>query len=389
MPLYAYTGTDLKGKSVHGMVAAASRSVAHQKIKDRQIFPVSIQEDMGNSKNQAGDEDLAYTIQQLSALLKSGIPMDEALESLADSTENPRLQKALARVRVRLCEGESLSSSLTEDEIFPPMLVRMVSAGEEAGKPGEILERYSEFLQNEIEHRHALQSALAYPLVLVTLSMVLLVSLVLFLTPIIQEMYSSSGQQLPAITQMMVSLGSFLRSWGIYTAVIIGTLVYLGIKATPQRTRDRLLIQTPMLGSMLSAGLLSRWARTLGMLHGAGVPLVRALQMSREVVDNQAIGRDLKSIEVAVERGDGIAAAVSRVYFLPPLLQQFLKTGERTGNLEEMLNSAAAFYERELNRRRQALVRWLEPCLIMFMGLIVGLLVVSALLPLSQLAGNL
>ena len=147
MPLYSYKGTDKKGKSVHGMVAAVSRSQAHQKIKARQIFPTSIEEDMGGASRQAGNEDLAYTVMQLATLLKSGIPMDEALDSLSESAENAKLRRALARVRVRLREGESLSGSMTEDEIFPPMLVRMVGAGEEAGKPGEILDRYAVFLQ--------------------------------------------------------------------------------------------------------------------------------------------------------------------------------------------------------------------------------------------------
>ena len=121
MPLYAYQGTDAKGKPVQGLVAAVSKTVAHQKIKERQIFPTSITEDGGSKGSQAGDDDLAYTILQLAALLKSGIPMDEALGSLSVSAENPKLRQALARVQVRLREGESLSSSLTEDPIFPPM----------------------------------------------------------------------------------------------------------------------------------------------------------------------------------------------------------------------------------------------------------------------------
>ncbi|MCR5661252.1 MAG: type II secretion system F family protein [bacterium] len=389
MPLYSYKGTDKKGKSVHGMVAAVSRSQAHQKIKARQIFPTSIEEDMGGASRQAGNEDLAYTVMQLATLLKSGIPMDEALDSLSESAENAKLRRALARVRVRLREGESLSGSMTEDEIFPPMLVRMVGAGEEAGKPGEILDRYAVFLQDEIEHRRALQSALSYPIVLISMATILLIALILFLTPVIQEMYGSAGHELPAFTQIMVGLGNFLRSWGLITFLGIALVVGLIYKITPRVVIDRKKMTMPLLGPMVRAGLMSRWARTLGMLHGAGVPLVRALQMSREVVDNEALSRDLKTVEIAVERGEGLAHAMSKVYLVPPLLQQFLRTGERTGDLEPMLNSAAGFYEKELARRRTAMTRWLEPALILFMGVIVGMLVVSALLPLSQLAADL
>lgn len=389
MPLYSYQGTNNKGKAVTGMVAAVSRSQAHQKLRGRSIFPTRIEEDLGGSNPQAGSEDLAYTVTQLAALLKSGIPIDEALESLSESAENVKLRRALARVRVRLREGESLSSSMTEDEIFPPMLVRMVGAGEEAGKPGEILERYSQFLQQELEHSRALKSALSYPTMLVGMSIVLLIGLIVFLTPVIQEMYLSADAELPGITQVMVSLGVFFRSYGLYAGLSLAVIAAAAYKLTARATRDRLRLNLPLLGPMVRAGLMSRWARTLGMLHGAGVPLVRALQMSREVVDNESLNQEFKSVETSVERGDGLANSVSRIASVPPLLQQFLKTGEQTGDLEPMLNSAADFYDRELSRRRQSLVRWLEPGIILFMGCIVGLLVISALLPLSQLAAKL
>lgn len=389
MPLYSYEGTDSKGKQVKGLVAAVSHAVAHQKLKERKIFPTKVEEDGGTKGGQAGDDDLAYTVLQLSALLKSGIPMDEALGSLAESAESAKLRKALARVQVRLREGESLSSSLTEDSIFPPMLVRMVSAGEEAGQPGIILERYANFLQDEIEHRRALQSALAYPVVLVSLSIVLLIALVMFLTPVIQEMYDSTGNELPAITQLMINAGTFLRSWG---PVVLGgaiIIVFLVSHSLSNLTKDKLKMNFPILGRMIKAGLLARWARTLALLQSSGVPLVRSLQMSREVVDNAALDKELRGVEQAVERGDGLSNSLSRIQLIPPLLQQFLRTGEKTGNMDEMLTSAASFYERELARRRQTMIRWLEPCLILFMGIVVGMVVISALLPLSQLSAQL
>lgn len=389
MPLYSYKGSDKKGKQVSGMVAAASRTQAHQKLRERSIFPTAIKEDLGSKSSHVGGEDLAYVVMQLAALLKSGIPMDEALSSLAESAENAKMRRALARVQVRLREGETLSSAMTEDSIFPPMMVRMVSAGEEAGQPGDILERYATFMQNEIEHKQALQSALAYPCVLVGLAVVLLIALVMFLTPIIKDMYDSTGSELPSITQNMVSLGDYLHNWGLLTLIIGVVLLTLTYKSLSKMTIDRIKLRLPVFGNMIKAGLMARWARTLAMLQGAGVPLLRSLQMSREVLDNEVLTKELRKVEIDVERGDGISAAIRRVYLIPPLLQQFLKTGERTGSIEPMLNSAANFYERELARARVSLVRWLEPCLIIFMGIVVGLLVISALLPLSELSAKL
>ena len=389
MPLFFYKGSDQKGKKVSGMVAAASRTQAHQKLRERHVFPTDIKEDLGSNTSHVGGDDLAYVVMQLAALLKSGIPMDEALSSLAESADNAKMRRALARVQVRLREGETLSGAMTEDAIFPPMMVRMVSAGEEAGQPGEILDRYAVFMQNEIEHTRALHSALAYPCVLVGLASILLVALVMFLTPIIKDMYDSTGSELPTITKFMVGLGDFLHNWGFITLIAGAVVIFLIYKSTSQLAKDRLKLRLPIFGNMVKAGLMARWARTLAMLQGAGVPLLRSLQMSREVLDNEVLTKELRKVEIDVERGAGISAAISRVYLIPPLLQQFLKTGERTGSIEPMLNSAASFYERELARSRTTLIRWLEPCLIVFMGIIVGLLVISALLPLSELSAKL
>jgi type II secretory pathway component PulF len=274
---------------------------------------------------------------------------------------------------------------MAEDDTFPPMLVRMVAAGEEAGQPAVILGRYANFLQEELEHRRALQSALTYPVVLVTMSVALLVALLVFLTPVVQEMYASMDRDLPTMTRVMVDLGAVLRAWGLPAFLGLGVVGLLLWRSLPRIALDRWKLDLPLLGALVRSGLMSRWARTLGLLYGAGVPLVRALQMSREVIDNQYLNRELRG----VERGDGLAVAMGRVWLVPPLLTQFLRTGERTGDLEPMLVSAAGFYERELTRRRAAMVRWLEPGLILFMGLVVGMLVVSALLPLSQLAAEL
>lgn len=389
MPLYEYSATDARGRRVQGLVAAASRAIAHEKLKGRGYFPTSIQEDRGGARGRPGGEALAYTLVQFAALLQSGIPMDEALATLAEHGEAGRLGRALARVRQRLREGESLAGAMAEDEAFPPMLVRMVGAGEEAGRPALVIERYARYLQQELEHRRNLQSALTYPLLLVGVSVLLLLGLLTFLTPVVQEMYATLGQELSLITRAMVATGTFLRAWGLPLLAALAGVIFLTLRLVPRAALDAWKLRLPLLGSMLLCAVLGRWTRTLGMLHAAGVPLVRAMQMAREVVDNQALKDQLARAERAVEHGEGVGAALSRVYLIPPLLQQFLRTGEKSGELEPMLERAAEFYERELERRRSLLVRWLEPSLIVAMGLLVGLLVLSVLLPLADLATRL
>lgn len=391
MPLYHYQATDTVGRAVRGLVDAGSRANAYEKLRGRGLYPTQVQEDQGAERARSSgkaDDALAYGVLQLAALLRSGIPMDEALESLAQNAENAKLGRAMARVRVRLREGDTLAGAMAEESIFPPMLIRMVQAGEEAGKPAEILERYAEFLAKDLEHQRALASALTYPTMLVTLSTLLFFGLLAFLTPVLNEMYASINAPLPPVTRFVVYVGGILRTYGLFVVFGLVAFVYLVLRITPRVTQDHLRLRLPLLGPLERCGLMSRWSRTLGMLHGAGVPLLRALGMSREVVGNMALEVELRQAETAVERGESVADALSRAYLVPPLLQQFLKTGVKTGDLEPMLKSAAIFYERELERRRQLMVRYLEPGLILVMGVMVGGLVLSVLMPLADLASR-
>jgi len=389
VPLYAYIATDRTGKKVEGYIDASSKSVAYQKVKARGLFPTRLDQDVSRASKAVASESLAYSLIQLSALLRAGIPLDEALESIAEFDENPAMRSALKRVRVRLREGSTMTAAMVEEQSFPPMLIRMVQAGEESGKSADILGKYAEFLKRDLEHRRALVSALSYPVALVVLSIVLMTGLLYFLTPVLDEMYSSMGIDLPWITSILISLGQGVGTFGpfVVPALIFGG--YMILKVFPRRALDRLKLSIPLVGQMLRCGLMEQWSRTLGMLHEAGVPLVRAMELSRESLGNESVRAELEVAERSVERGDGLAKALSRVTVIPPLLHQFLRTGERTGELEAMLMSAAAFYERELERRRGMLAKFLEPALIIFMGCVVGVLVLSVLLPLAQISSQL
>ena len=388
MPLYSYIATDRSGKKVQGVIDAASKAVAYQRVKEKGLFPTRLDQDVSKASKAAPTEALAYSLLQLAALLKAGIPLDEALDSLAEFDEDPTMRAALKRVRVRLREGTSLTSAMVEEQAFPPMLIRMVQAGEESGKSSEILGRYAEFLKRDVEHRRELMGALSYPVTLVTLSMVLMTGLMYFLTPVLKELYSSMDLELPWLTKTIIMIGDGVGTVGpfLVPALVVG--VYLLLKVFPKQMLDRIRLNIPLVGAMLRCGLMEQWSRTLGMLHQAGVPLVRAMELSRESLDNRAVQLELEGAERAVERGDGLAKALSRVAIIPPLLHQFLRTGERTGELEAMLLSAAAFYERELARRRQALSKFLEPALIIVMGCVVGTLVLSVLLPLAEISAK-
>ena len=389
MPLYEYKAHDAAGKERKGLVDASSSSAAYQKLKDQGLFPSKLEENSGIGTRGIGDESLAHLVMQLASLLRSGIPVDEALESLSLSEGSVTVQSGLQRVRVRLREGQTLAGALGQEQLFPGILLRMVEAGEESGKLPTILQKFADYLQRDLANRQALAGALTYPIILVSLSILLLSGLLYFLTPVLHEMYSSLGIDPPIFTKIMLWVGGWMVDYGVYVLPIV-ILLSLGVfRWIPAGVRQAVTLRLPLWGPMLLAALLERWCSTLAMLHGAGVPLVRALQLSREVLQSPSLNDGLLQLERAVERGDGISNSVARLHWMPPLLQQFLRTGERTGDLESMLESAARYYERELERRRSLVLRFLEPVLITALGVVVGLLVLAVLLPLSDVSARL
>jgi general secretion pathway protein F len=325
----------------------------------------------------------------MASLLRSGIPVDEALESLALSEGNPIIQSGLQRVRVRLREGQTLAGSLGHEQLFPGMLLRMVEAGEESGKLPQILQKYADYLQRDLANRQALAGALTYPVILVSLSVLLLGGLLYFLTPVLREMYTSLGIDPPLFTRLMLWSGGWMVDYGGYALPVLLLLAFGSFRWVPASVREAVTLRLPLWGPMLLAAMLERWCSTLAMLHGAGVPLVRALQLAREGIGAATLDESLQGLERAVERGEGMANAVARITWMPSLLQQFLRTGERTGDLEGMLESASHYYERELERRRALVLRFLEPALIAGLGLVVGMLVLAVLLPLSDVSSRL
>ncbi|MBX3167038.1 MAG: type II secretion system F family protein [Candidatus Eremiobacteraeota bacterium] len=389
MPLYEYRAHDAAGKEQKGFEDAPSSSAAYQQLKARGLFPSHLQENSGQGSRGIGDEGLAHLVTQLASLLKSGIPVDEALESLSLSEGNPNVRSGLQRVRVRLREGQTLAGALAQENLFPRILLRMVEAGEESGKLPMILQKFADYLQRDLANRQALAGALTYPIILVSISILLLGGLLYFLTPVLREMYGSLGIDPPMFTKVMLWVGGWMVDYGAYVLPAV-ILLALGIfRWIPAGLRQSITLRLPLWGQMLLAALLERWCSTLAMLHGAGVPLVRALQLSREVMQSPTLDQGLQQVERAVERGDGISNSVSRLPWMPPLLQQFLRTGERTGDLEAMLESASHYYERELERRRSLVLRFLEPALITAMGVVVGFLVLAVLLPLSDVSSRL
>ncbi len=384
MPLYEYKAYDSKGRTASGLIDAPSVTSAHQKLKKQGFYPISISEDVQSYSVRIPVNDMVFALEELSTLLKAGVPMAEALETIVEQISHDGLKRAFARVKVHLEEGDSLASSLAIEQVFPPTLVRMVEAGESVGAVETILDNFASFIEKESEFKEKVFSSLLYPTIIMVASISLIIFVLTYIAPTLVKIFTSFHANLPLSTSIMLAIGNFLRKYIflLIALVILSPIMYFKI---PKGVRDNFILQVPVIGVIQRYIQMSRWCRTLAMLLDGGVSLIKALESSRDVVENKAIQEELKKVEEYVQKGEKLSSAISKIPNIPPLIFQMIRTGEKSGNLEKLLNTSATFFEKEVNRKLSLFLKFLEPAMIIFLGLVVGFVAISALLPIFEI----
>jgi type IV pilus assembly protein PilC len=282
-------------------------------------------------------------------------------------------------------EGHSLAESLATEQVFPPVLVKMIEAGESVGAVDRILERFAVFIEKESAFKEKVVSSMMYPATIILASFGLIFFVLIYIAPTLVKVFSSFHSELPLPTRIMISSGTFLKDNIVFLALFLGFLIFGYLKLIPKITRDNITLKIPVFGTISLHTQMSRWARTLSMLHGGGVSLLKALASSREVIDNTYLKNQIQMVEEYVQRGEGLGSALSRIPVVPTLFVQMTKTGEKSGELEKLLNTAAQFYEKEIDKKLSYFFKFLEPAVIIFLGLVVGFVVLSALMPIFEM----
>jgi type II secretory pathway component PulF len=386
MPLYEYKAYDRVGKMSGGLVDAPSIASAHGKLKKQGLFPVDINRETERThRSSVPSSDLIFALEQVSTLLKAGMPLPEALDTLVGQMSNEELRRSFARVKVHLEEGKSFATALSMEKTFPPVLVKMVEAGETVGAVDKILERFAEFIEKETAFKEKIFSAMMYPATIMTASFGLIFFLLIYIAPTLVKVFTSFNRKLPVPTQVLLGVGTFLKSYAIILIPLFIGGIFVYFKFVPRQFRDNVLLKIPVWGKIHLHTQMSRWARTLAMLHGGGVSLLKALASSREVIDNTVVREHLQLVEDYVQRGEGLGSALARIPSVPQLFIQMTKTSEKSGELERLLNTAASFYEKEVDKKLGFVFKFLEPAVILFLGLVVGFVVVAALLPIFEI----
>ncbi|MFH1081080.1 MAG: type II secretion system inner membrane protein GspF [Pseudomonadota bacterium] len=404
MPVYEYTAFDQQGRKLEGIIDAGSVTAAKQKLRETHLFPIGLSESavekkddragsksVGNLFGKVGLREVSVMTRQLSTLLGAGLPLVPSFTTLVSQTTHPEMKKTLAQIKEEVNEGNSLTASMSHfPRIFPPFYINMVRAGEASGTLNLVLERLADFNERQQELRTRIRSTLAYPTLMFLIGSLVLFFLVAFVVPNITQIFQEMNQALPAITILLIAVSSFLKSyWWVVAmvAVLIVSGLRYAIAVTPkgQYLWDKIKLKAPFFGSVYRQMAVARFSRTLGTLLQSGVPLLAAMDIVRNVVDNRLIADDLQTASREVEEGQSLSTSLAKSGHFPPIVIEMISVGEHSGNLEPMLYRVADSYEKDVEASVIMMTSLLEPAMILFMGLVVGFIVVSVLLPIFEM----
>ena len=404
MPVYEYIALDSGGRRRKGIVDAGSIAAARQKLRETEVFPVEIVETADRKREETavrggalhlfrkvGLRELAVMTRQLATLIGAGLPLVPSLSALVTQISHPLLKTTLARIKDEVNEGNSLTQSMSHfPEVFPPFYINMVRAGEASGTMDLVLDRLADFNEGQQALRTKIRSALAYPLFMFFIGSGVLFFLVIFVVPNITNIFREMHQALPGITVFLIVVSGFLKAfWWIIGLIILAAIV--GLRYAIQKTEqgrhqwDRFKLKVPLLGGLNGKIAVARFSRTLGTLLQSSVPLLTALEIAKNVVNNKILAEQINLAAKAVEEGQSLSSPLSRNGFFPPIAVEMMTVGEQSGNMEAMLFRIADAYEREVEANVLLVTSLLEPAMILMMGAVVGFIVVSILLPIFEM----
>lgn len=404
MPVYEYTALDRQGRKRRGIINAGSIASARQKLRDTQVFPIglteaeseegehrSVRRSLGSLFTKVRLGEVSVMTRQLSTLLGAGLPLVPSLSTLVSQTTHPEMKKTLAQIREDVNEGNSLTASMSRfPRIFPPFYINMIRAGEASGTLNLVLERLADFNERQQELRTKIRAALAYPILMSLIGSLVLFFLITFVIPNITDIFQEMHQTLPLITVLLIVVSGFFKSyWWIAATVavlVFSSVHYVFAKTTRgQYWWDRIKLNAPLFGAVHRKMAVARFSRTLGTLLQSGVPLLTAMEIVRNVVANRLIADDLQRASQEVEEGMSLSKSLAKSGIFPPMVIEMLSVGEHSGDLEPTLYRVADAYERETEAGVMMMTSLLEPAMILLMGLIVGFIVVSVLLPIFEM----
>ncbi|MBP6777035.1 MAG: type II secretion system inner membrane protein GspF [Piscinibacter sp.] len=399
MPAYRYEALTAAGKASTGLLEADNAKAARAQLRAQALVPLEVTPVAAGNATEGrarftrrvfSTTSLAVWTRQLAGLVVSGLPLERALTALGDEADDVRQRELVAHLKSEVNAGAPFARALAgSPREFDDVYRAVVAAGEQSGALGAVLERLADDLEERQALKGKLVGAIAYPAIVSVIAVVIVVFLVTYVVPQVASVFTSSKRALPGLTVAMLAISAFLRDWGwLLLAVLIGAGVGLRLMLRNEGFRQRFdaaLLTVPLAGRLARGYNAARFAGTLAMLAGAGVPILKALQAAAETLSNRAMRADALDALVQVREGAPLASALAKKKRFPGLLSMFARLGEQTGQLPQMLDRAARQIGAEMQRRAMAAATLLEPLLIVAMGGVVMLIVLAVLLPIIQL----
>jgi general secretion pathway protein F len=399
MPAYKFEALDAEGRSKSGLMEADNAKAARAQLRAQSLVPLEVAP-VSQAANDAQasrfsrrvftSTTLAVWTRQMAGLVGSGLPLERSLTALMEDCEDARQRELIAHLRSEVNAGNTFARALgTASREFDDVYRAVVAAGEQSGALGPVLERLADDLEAQQALKSKLIGATLYPAIVSLIAVVIVIFLVTYVVPQVASVFEGSKRALPLLTVLMLGVSSFVRSWGWLVLLALagaGGLLMLSMRNEEFRERfDAFWLTLPLVGRLARGYNAARFAGTLAMLAGAGVPILKALQAAAETLSNRAMRADAMAALVQVREGAPLANALSSKKRFPGLLAMFARLGEQTGNLPKMLQRAADQLGGEVQRRAMALATILEPLLIVGMGGVVMMIVLAVLLPIIQL----
>lgn len=397
MPVFEYKGKTLAGASVQGELKANSKNDLERVLRQNRIIVNSINRKSPELQFKLGTGikkiEISRFTRQFATMISAGLPMVQCLDILGAQVENKELVKVVNQVKEGVQGGATLSESMARHpKVFDQLYTNMVEAGEIGGALDSILNRLAGYREKADRLTRKVKGAMVYPAVVVIVALGVTVGMLAYIVPVFASMFSSLNAELPLPTQIVMDLSKFLQSNMLYIllALIGFSVVFIWWKKTPSGNLqwDKFLIRTPVLGNLIRKSSIARFTRTLGTLLSSGVSILEALDITAKTSGNMVISNAIRKSVVSIAEGETITAPLKETGVFPPMVTQMISVGEKTGGLDEMLSKIADFYDEEVDAAVSALTSIIEPIIIVFMGVVIGGILIAMYLPMFDIIGK-
>lgn len=400
MAAFSYTALDTSGKNIKGVVEADSARLARQSLRDQGLMPLNI--DLASQAVESGSSgfsfskpglsvsELALITRQLATLVQASIPLEEALATVAKQAEKAKIRGILMSVRTKVLEGYTLAAAMGDfPNAFSELYRATVEAGESAGHLDGVLERLADYAESSQESRQKVQMAMIYPSILLVMAIAVVVGLMVFVVPDIVKVFTTQGGELPGITRAMISISDFINTRGwLLLAMMVGAYFFFRTllrNPASEQAWHRMLLGLPLIGRFAVGSNTAQFTSTLSILTRSGVPLVEALKIGSRVLQNKWLRMQLTDATQQVQEGTSLHKALEQSGYFPPMMLHMIASGEKSGELDEMLDRTAKAQQRDLDSMIAVMLGILEPLMLMIMGVCVFVIVLAILLPIVEL----